>query len=54
MSVELLGEFVVGGSLLAGNEAGEAELFARFLRGGDPLSESALLESLGSGGVLLL
>lgn len=54
MSVELLGEFVVGGSLLAGNEAGEAELFARFLRGGDPLSESALLEHLGASGVHLL
>ena len=54
MSVELLCEFVVGGSLLAGHEAGEAELFAGFLRGGDPLTESRLLESLGAGGVLLL
>ena len=54
VSVELLCELVVSGSLLAGDEAGKAELFAGFLAGGDPLTEARLLESLGALGVLLL
>ena len=54
LSVVLLCELVVGGSFLASNEAGEAELFAGFHHGGAPLTESALLEVLLGLGALFL